>query len=399
MTANHYDLIVAGLGAMGSAALYQASKRGVKALGIDRYAPPHSLGSSHGDTRITRQAIGEGEMYMPFARRSNAIWRELEAATGQTLFYRSGGLIIGGENAVPFHYQGNFVDESARIAEKFGIDYEILEAPVLRERFPLLQPADDDRAYYEPGSGVLRPEGCIQAQLDLAREQGACIHTGEKVTGYDIDADGVMVTTETASYRADKLILSTGAWIADFLPAEHRGGIRVNRQLIHWFEAEDRQLFHPDRFPFVIWIGDTMDDFWSVFPAPPLDKAGMPGVKLVTEQYHTSTNPDEVSRVVSPEETRDMYHRLTRPRLKSLREKQLHAEVCLYTLTTDEHFVIDYHPASRRVVFASPCSGHGFKHSAAVGETLAQLALDGGSAIDISAFNLERLGRPQTKQM
>lgn len=399
MTQTHYDLIVAGLGAMGSAALYQASKRGVKALGIDRFHPPHNLGSSHGDTRITREAIGEGEMYMPLVKRSNVIWRELEAATGQTLFHRSGGLIIGGENAVPFHYQSSFVDESARIAEKFGIEYEILDASQLRERFPLLLPGEDDRAHYEPGSGVLRPENCIQAQLDLAREQGARIHIGEKVTGYAIGSDGVTVTTEAASYRASKLILATGAWIADFLPEQHRGGIRVNRQLIHWFEAEDRQLFHPDRFPFVIWIGDTMDDFWSVFPAPPLDKAGMPGVKLVTEQYHTSTKPDEVSRVVTPAEAADMYHRLTRPRLKGLRENQLHAEVCLYTLTTDEHFVIDYHPASRDVVFASPCSGHGFKHSAAIGETLAQLALDGGSAIDVSAFELARLARPQTNSL
>ena len=117
----------------------------------------------------------------------------------------------------------------------------------------------------------------------------------------------------------------------------------------------------------------------------------MDGVKLVTEQYHTSTNPDEVSRVVTPEEAADMYHRLTAPRLKGLREKQLHAEVCLYTLTLDEQFVIDFHPASERVVVTSPCSGHGFKHSAAVGETLTQLALDGGSEFDISAFNLARL--------
>ena len=172
------------------------------------------------------------------------------------------------------------------------------------------------------------------------------------------------------------------------MPQAHRAGIRVNRQLIHWFEAEDRSLFYPDLFPFAIWIGDTLDDFWSVFPAP---QDGMDGVKLVTEQYHTSTAPDEVSRVVKDEEAADMYHRLTVPRLKGLREKQLHAEVCLYTLTSDEHFVIDFHPASQRVVVTSPCSGHGFKHSAAVGEMLAQLALDGGSEFDISAFNLARL--------
>ena len=391
MTAKHYDLIVVGLGAMGSAALYQAGKRGASALGIDRFAPPHTMGSSHGDTRITRESIGEGENYMPFIKRSKEIWRELEAATGGRLFHQSGGLIIGGEEAVAFHYQGDFVDESARIAEKFGIDYEILNADQLRGRFPLLRPRDTDRAYYEPGAGVLRPERCIDAQLELARQTGATIQTGERVSGYEIGASGVTVASDKSSYSADKLIIATGAWIADFLPVRHRAGIRVNRQLIHWFEAEDRRLFHPDRFPFVIWIGDTLEDFWSVFPAP---EDGMAGIKLVTEQYHTSTAPDEVSRVVTAEEAADMYHRLTRPRLKGLREKQVQAEVCLYTLTSDEHFLIDFHPGSERVVLASPCSGHGFKHSAAVGQTLAQLALDGGGEFDISAFNLARLSNP-----
>ena len=384
----HYGLIVVGLGAMGAAALYQASKRGVRALGIDRFSPPHTMGSSHGDTRITRNAIGEGEIYMPLVKRSNEIWRELEAAAGGTLFHQSGGLIIAGEDAVAFHYQGDFIEASARIADKYGIDYKILDADEIRQQFPLLTPRDSDRAYFEPTAGVLRPERCIQTQLDLARELGATIHTGEKVTGYDIGAGGVTVTSESSSYSADKLILATGAWIADFLPASHRSGIRVNRQLIHWFEAEDRNLFHPDCMPFVIWIGDTLEEFWSVFPAP---EEGMAGIKLVTEQYHTSTRPDEVSRVVTAEEASDMYHRLTLPRLKGLRENQLNAEVCLYTLTTDEHFVIDFHPASERVVITSPCSGHGFKHSAAVGQTLVQLALDGGSEFDISAFNLARL--------
>lgn len=391
MTATHYDLIVVGLGAMGSAALYQAGQRGASVLGIDRFDPPHTMGSSHGDTRITRSAIAEGEIYMPFVRRSNEIWRELEAKSGRTLCHRSGGLIIGSNDSAAFHFQGDFVETSARIADKFGIPHEVLGAEEIVRRFPLLTPSPEERAYYEPGAGVLRPERCIETQLELARQAGATIHTGEKVTGYDVNRGGVTVRTETASYRADKLILAAGAWIGELLPEAHRGGIRVCRQLIHWFKAEDRSAFDPERFPFVIWIGKTLEDFWSVFPAPPLDDAGMDGVKLVTEQYHSSTQPDAVDRVVTDAEKADMYHRLTKPRLKGLRERSIHAEVCLYTLTRDEHFLIDFHPATERVVLTSPCSGHGFKHSAAVGETLTQLALDGGCEFDISAFNLARL--------
>ncbi len=391
MTARHYDLIVVGLGAMGSAGLYQASRRGATALGIDRFDPPHSLGSSHGDTRITRSAIAEGEIYMPFVRRSNEIWRDLEARTGRRLFHKSGGLIIGSDSSAAFHFQGDFVETSARIAQKFGIPHEVFGADEIIRRFPLLRPRPDERAYYEADAGVLRPERCIETQLELARQAGATIHTGERVNGYEADAGGVTVTTAAASYRADKLILAAGAWIGELLPEAHRGGVRVCRQLIHWFEAEDRSAFEPSRFPFVIWIGDTLEDFWSVFPAPPLEDGGMDGVKMVTEQYHTSTQPDEVDRVVTAAEKADMYQRLTRPRLKGLRERSLQAEVCLYTLTRDEQFLIDFHPATERVVLASPCSGHGFKHSAAVGQTLAQLALDGGCEFDISAFNLARL--------
>ena len=391
--ARQFDVIVVGLGAMGSAALYQASRRGAKTLGIDRYQPPHTLGSSHGDTRITRFAIGEGECYVPLVQRSDEIWRELEARSGLTLFHRSGGLIIAPpSSSATFHGEGDFVEASARVAARHGIAHEVIDADEIMRRHPLLKPRASDRAYYEPGAGVLRPERCVAAQLDQARRAGATIHTGERVTGYRADADGVTVTTERGSYRADKLILSAGAWMADLMPEAYRSGIRVCRQVIYWFEAEDIAQFDPAVFPWVIWIGDTLDDFWSTFPAPP---DGVAGVKLVTEQYHTSTHPDEVSREVTAAERDDMYYRLTQPRIAGLRDKLVQAEVCLYTVTPDEHFVIDFHPDSARVVIASPCSGHGFKHSAAVGEALAHLALDGTTAFDISAFGLARLNATQ----
>lgn len=387
---NHYDLIVVGLGAMGSAALYQASKRGARALGIDRFDPPHTMGSSHGDTRITRQAIGEGEMYMPFIRRSEEIWRDLESSTGRELFLKSGGLIIAPENdAASFHVQGNFVALSVNIAKKYGIPHEVLDAAEIKRRFPMLMPRPVDRAYFEPGAGVLRPERCIQTQLELAAQAGASIRTNERMIRYQTESRGVTVVTEGGSYQADKLILATGAWIGDLLPESFQAGIRVCRQVIYWFEADNQEAFYPENCPFVIWIGDRLEDFWSTFPAP---RDGLRGVKLVTEQYHSSTHADELSRQVTAEETADMYHRLTAPRLKGLRENLIHADVCMYTVTADEHFVIDRHPESERVVVASPCSGHGFKHSAAVGETLAQLALEGGSELDISAFGLARLG-------
>ncbi|MCY3831702.1 MAG: N-methyl-L-tryptophan oxidase [Chloroflexi bacterium] len=394
MRAERYDVIVVGLGAMGAAALYQASKRGARVLGIDRYEPPHTLGSSHGDTRITREAIGEGDFYVPLVQRSNAIWRELEAQSGRTLFHRSGGLIIAppGDSA-SFHGEGDFVAASERVAAGHDIAHEVIDADEIKRRHPLLKPRECDRAYYEPGAGLLRPERCIEAQLELARQGGATIQTGERAIGYEARTDGVTVTTERDRYQADGLILAAGAWMVDLAPAAARAGLRVCRQVIHWFEAEDIRQFDPQVFPWVIWIGDTLADFWSVFPAPP---AGVNGVKLVTEQYHRSTHPDSVSREVTAAEYDDMYYRLTLPRLDGLRNKPIRAEVCLYTVTPDEHFAIDFHPESERVVIASPCSGHGFKHSAAVGEALAGMALDGESEFDSSAFSLARLAGSAT---
>lgn len=387
--AGHYDVIVVGLGAMGAAALYQAGRRGAKALGIDRFEPPHTLGSSHGDTRITRSAIGEGEFYVPLVQRSDEIWRELESLSRTTLFHRSGGLIIAPpSSSATFHGEGDFVEASARVAKRHGITHEVIDAEEIRRRHPLLKPREIDRAYYEPGAGVLRPERCISTQLEQARQAGATIHTGEEVIGYQASAAGVTVTSERGAYNADKLILSAGAWMGDLVPDAYRAGLRVCRQVIYWFEADDIGLFDPEVFPWVIWIGDTLEEFWSTFPAP---RDGVEGVKLVTEQYHTSTHPDEVCREVTADERDDMYNRLTQPRLKGLSDNLIRAEVCLYTVTPDEHFVIDFHPASERVIIASPCSGHGFKHSAAVGESLTQLALDGKTEFDISAFRLDRL--------
>lgn len=388
MAANQVDIIVVGLGAMGAAALYQASQRGARVLGIDRYDPPHTLGSSHGDTRITRLATGEGEMYMPFIQRANQIWAELEAKSGRTLFHQSGGLIIAPEKgAAKFHVEGDFVEMSVRMASKFGIAHEILDAAQIAQRFPLLTPRDCDHAYYEPESGVLRPERCVQTQLELALANHADIRACEAVVDYRADADGVTVWTDKDSYRADKLILCAGAWMSELLPAPNRGELRVCRQITHWYEAHNLRLFDPSVFPYVIWIGDVPEDFWSTFPAP---SDGVPGVKMVSEQYHTSEEVHAISREVTPAEIADMHQRLTVQRLRGTTARSVRADVCLYTVTRDEHFIIDFHPESRRVVMASPCSGHGFKHSAAIGETLVQMALDGGAQFDVSGFALGR---------
>lgn len=389
MTARHYDVIVVGLGAMGSAALYQSAKRGATVLGIDRFAPPHTMGSSHGDTRITRQAIGEGEMYMPFIKRSNEIWHELESETDRNLYLKTGGLIIAPQkDSAHWHTDGDFVERTAAIASAHKIDHEILDADEVLRRHPNLILQSHERAYYEPAAGVLRPELCIQTQLEQAIKHGATLHTNEQVLDYTASNDSVTITTDQATYTTDKVILSAGAWLLDLISPKYRKVLGVYRQVIYWFEADDIEAFTEENFPFLIWIGDKMEDFFSAFPTL---RNGIQGVKVLTEQYHTVTHPAQLDRVVKPEEIDHIYHTLTKARIKGIKETLVHADVCMYTVTPDEHFVIDFHPESDRIVIASPCSGHGFKHSSAIGETLAELALNGQSSFDIRAFKLARL--------
>ncbi len=389
---NTYDVIVVGLGVIGSAALYQLAGRECRALGIDRFSPPHEMASSHGDTRITRQAVGEGPQYVPFVRRSNQIWRELEAATGQRLLLQSGGLIVCPQDGgAAFHgAHTNFVSRTAGIAEQNNIPHEVLTADATAQRFPMLNMRPNEHAYYEPGAGVIRPEASISALLDVSRERGAQVHTGETVLSCDATADGVSVRTDRATYHADRAIVAAGPWMNDFLPPELHSNHKVYRQVIYWYDVDDPAVFDEDDFPFLISIGDELEDFFSAFPIPHGGKAGL---KCLTEEYADTTTPDAINRTVSAEKIDWFYERHVAPRMRGVNRKCLDAGVCMYTVTPDEHFIIDNHPDSERVIVASPCSGHGFKHAAAVGESLAQLALDGQTTLNIAPFSIARLAQ------
>ncbi len=380
----HYDAIVIGLGAMGSAALYQLARQGANALGIDQFRPPHTLGSSHGESRITRLAIGEGAAYVPFAQRSHAIWRELEAESGAALLTLSGGLIIcphtGGAQ---FHGQRDFVEQTAAIARQFAIDHQVWDAETVRQRWPQLRITDRDHAYYEPTGGIVAVERAIETQLRLAKQHGATIQLEELVLSYTTSESGVTVTTKAGAYQADKVILTAGPWLRTLLPKRLANGLHVYRQVIYWFESDKPEQFHSDRFPFLIWIGETPEEYFSLFP---YTEGGTVGAKVLTEEYVQTVTPTSVDRTVHAHEVQRIYHDFVQRRVAGVQARCLKSDVCLYTNTPDENFIIDFHPESERVIVASPCSGHGFKHSAAIGETLAQLALTGRSTLDISHF-------------
>jgi sarcosine oxidase len=384
-----FDTIVCGLGAMGSAALYQLAKRGNKVLGLDRFSPPHANGSSHGESRIIRQAIGEGEEYVPLALRSYELWREVEKDTGKKLLTITGGLTLQSQTSEGvLHGRSDFLVQAIRCAEKFHIRHEVFDTAAIKKRYPQFA-VTDERAYFEYETGFLRPELCVEAQLDLARKYGAIVQTKETVVSVEPSGhSAVTVKTSRGSYSAEKVIVTAGAWIAGFLPPAYASLFRVSRQVMYWFDIREdcRPAFAPPGFPIFIWIFAEGGEF-GFYGFPSLDDKT---IKVATEQFTATTDPDHMNRNVSIEEKQSMYKGYVETRLPGISDRCRAAASCLYTTTPDSNFVIDVHPDNDRIVIASPCSGHGFKHSAAIGEALAERVIDGKSKIDISSFSLKR---------
>jgi sarcosine oxidase len=380
------DVIVVGLGAMGSASLYQLARRGARVLGIDRWAPPHDLGSSHGESRITRQAVGEGEEYVPFVVRGHEIWRELEAESGESLLAPVGGLLLGREREAAWHHkQADFVGRTIAVARRHGIAHEVLSPAEVEARFPQFRLVGDEVGYWEPGAGFLRPERCVAVQLDRARALGATIHTGETVLRVTPSGQGVRVETDRASYAAAWAVLAAGARMPGLLGSAFAKLLAVHRQVLYWFAPHDAAAFAPGRFPIFIWIHGAGDgDHFYGFPVL------ADGVKLATEQFEETTDPDQVVRSVAPAEIAGVYAGHVQGRLPGLSDRCLRAVTCLYTTTPDGRFVIDRHPDTDRVIVVSPCSGHGFKHSPAIGEAIAERVMGGTSRFDLTPFSLAR---------
>jgi sarcosine oxidase len=382
-----YDVAVVGLGAAGAATLYQLAQRGVRALGIDRYSPPHIYGSTHGDTRITRLAIGEGEAYTPLVQRSHAIWRALEAETGEELLTQCGGLIVeaaGGGAAG--HHRHEFLASTIACANRYGIEHEVLSAADVAGRFPQFALDGDESAYYEPSAGFVRPERCVDAQLTVAARLGAEIRRDERVLAVEPSGGGVRVRTDRGAYDADRVVMAVGPWVRDFVQAEQLHLFNVYRQVLVWFELEPDSVDHtPGVMPVFIW---GLNDGNAFYGLPAID--GSREVKVATEQLETATGADEVSLGVDPDEPRRLHASLIGRRLPGVSARVLRTARCLYTVTPDANFVIDDHPELPGVLLVSPCSGHGFKHSAGIGEAIAQRVTTGTSDADLSPFRLDR---------
>jgi sarcosine oxidase len=369
--ATTFDVIVVGLGAMGSATAYHLARRGCSVLGLDRFTPPHTSGSSHGQSRIIREAYFEHPVYVPMVQRAYALWQQLEQDAGCQLFRQTGGLMIGRPDSS--------VVRGARLsAETHHLPHELLSAHEIRDRFPALCPEPEMVGVLELRAGILFPERCISAHLDLARKHGAVLRFNEAVQTWSATDETVNVRSARGEVHARQLVLSAGSWINTLLPGLALP-FRIERQVLYWFEPrQSPAVFDPGRCPIHLWQFDGRHFFYGF---PDLGE----GVKVARHHEGEFTTPDDVRREVSAAETetmRDVVRRFLPAAAGRLRS----ATVCLYTDTPDEHFWIDWHPRHRQVLIASPCSGHGFKFSSVVGEIVADLLMKGKSQFDLSLF-------------
>ena len=386
MTTQTADVIVVGLGAVGAATLLALARRGVRAIGVDRFHPPHDRGSSHGESRITRLAVGEGADYAPLVRRSHEIWRELEAESGEALLLQTGGLVMGPrDGAARHHGKGDFVRRTIGVATQYGIPHEVLDADEVGRRYPQLGLHGDEIAYYEPSAGLVFPERCIATQLRLAERLGATLRLGEPVRSIQGEPGNVVVETGRARLTADRAILAVGPWLPGLAGGRLAALATAQRQTLHWFRAADPDAYRPGRFPVFIWMhGDGEEDYMYGFPSLP----GTDTVKVASERYADGVQPDTYDRVVSAEESKAIHARHVAGRLHGVGPECVRAAACLYTVTPDAGFIVDTLPGASGVLVSSACSGHGFKHSAALGEQLA--AHVSGTANGLLGFGIAR---------
>lgn len=373
-------IIVVGLGAMGSSTALHLAQRGHRVLGFDQFTPPHPLGSSHGQTRIIRKSYWEDPRYVPLLFRAYELWRRLEIDTGQSLLHITGGLMIGRGG-------GDLVTCSTASAEQFGVQHEVLSAAQIRRLYPAFRIDDDWVALWERDAGYLHPEACVERQLRQAALAGAELHFDEPVMEWDaLPGGGVSVRTTRERYAADHLVITAGPWAPQIL-RELNLPLRVTRQVVYWFEPIGSiELFRQERMP--IYIRE-MEKGQPLLYGFPLTGADTEGVKVGLHGSEDVCSPDTVDRVIGANEERILREWLA-DALPLLAGRLLHAETCLYTMTPDEHFVIDTHPEFPQVTLAAGFSGHGFKFASVLGEVLAELATDSKPAYDLELFSLRR---------
>jgi sarcosine oxidase len=377
MTADmtHFDVVVCGLGITGSAALHELARRGMRVAGIERFAPGHDRGSSHGQTRIIRLGYFEHPSYVPLVRHAHARWREIQAAAGRRLLHVTGVLEIGPPDGI-------LVPGTLASSRAHALPHTILPASELKQLFPAFQVPSDYVGVLQPDGGFLEAEASILALLSLAKDAGAEIRSGEAIRAIEPQGTGVRVVTDCGAIEAAAAIVALGPWIKTLLP-DLPVPIRITRQVLAWFAPRDPALVAPARLP--VFLIQSRHGIHYGFPP-----FGAGTVKIAKHHHRDEAiDPETYSRTITSEDE-DLIRAALAEHLPAANGPLIEAKTCLYTMTPDGDFLIDRLFGAPQIVIASPCSGHGFKFAPAIGEILADLATTGGTPHDISRFSLAR---------
>ncbi|PSP55675.1 N-methyl-L-tryptophan oxidase [Halobacteriales archaeon QS_1_67_19] len=376
MPDNEYDAIVVGVGGMGAATVAELAGRGVDVLGIERFDIPHAHGSSHGVTRIIRRPQYEDPVYVPLVERAFDLWADLdEWYGGGDLLHRVGSVDVGpGDGAV---FPG-----SKRSCEAHEIPHEVLTGAELSARFPGYDLPDDYRAVYQPDGGFLHCEQCTVAHVEAAHERGATVRARERVEDWTADESGVRVTTDREAYAAEKLVVTAGAWTGQMLPSFGEY-LEPERQVLGWFQPREPPQFDPERFP--VFVAEVPEGHYYGFPV-----YDVPGFKL-GRFHHREQVGDPATLDAEPDrEDERVLREFTERYFPSAAGPTMRLSTCMFTNTPDADFILDVHPDRENVVVGAGFSGHGFKFASAIGELLADLALDGDTDLPIAPFRLAR---------
>jgi sarcosine oxidase len=372
-----FDVIVLGLGGMGSAAVMHLAARGKHVLGLEQFTLAHDRGSSHGNTRMIRQAYYEDPAYVPLVLRAYELWTDLETDAAEQLFMRTGGLMVG-------RMESELVQGSLRSAREHNLKHELLEANEIERRFPATAPRQNDVALFEEPAGILFPEACIREHVRRAQSKGADLRFQTEVQSWEATPIGVAVTTAAGErFEAEQLVICAGAWLAQ-VTSDLNLPLRVERNVMHWFQPRVHpDVFTPAKLP--VYIVDRNQKF-MLYGFPSLGGSGLKAAFHHSEIY---TTPQELDRNVSDSEV-DAVRAALAEWMPAAAGKHVASVACMYTLTPDLHFLIGRHPHEANVWIAGGFSGHGFKFCSVVGEIITDLIIEGVSFHDIRLFDPAR---------
>jgi sarcosine oxidase len=367
---------VVGCGAMGAATGWRLATRGAQVVSFDRHSPPHTLGSSHGESRIIRTAYFEGPWYVPLVQEAFPLWRDLEQESGARLLTMTGALMIGSPLA-----EAVVGAQAAAVAH--GLEAHVLDADELRRRYPAHVIAGDEVAVLDVQAGFIRPEDAVAAMIDRVVALGGEVRRGVVVKNVSAQSDGVEVATDETREAFDAVVIAAGPWTQDLVSLP----LTIERQVMAWFEIapDDQDLLTPERFPVFIRESDGV----GVYGVPTLDGASL---KIARHHGGELTDPESVRRDVTDADL-DQLRTFATTYLRGVTARVTRSTVCMYTNTPDEDFVIDVHPDNPRIVVISACSGHGFKFAPVIGDIAADLVFDARTARDISRFSASRFPR------